>query len=99
MKKLSKESRESLDRSFQQVETEIDKAVFEIIEDGEEVKVDFQKGSTVYRSLSREEDEITIVSDYVDTDGQVYKDQEGSYGDMPLEDKLMIFKMLLRKSA
>jgi hypothetical protein len=99
MKKLSKESRESLDRSFQQVETEVDKTVFEMVEDGEEVKVDCQKGSTVYRSLSREGDEITIISDYVDTDGQVYKDQEESYGDMPLEDKLMIFEMILRKSS
>ena len=97
MKPINKKEYDKVVELSNKLESHIDNALLKMIEDGEEVKLDFQVDTTHYKSLTRCEDNITISMQYIDDEGLVY-DEEYELLEQELKEKLMIYWQIVKKA-
>lgn len=97
MKPISRDEYNKVIGLCEKLESHIDNGLLKMIENEEEVNLDFQVNRTHYKTLYRCEDELIITSEYTDEDGEVYEDEDNLL-EQPLQEKLMIYKQIVKFS-
>lgn len=98
MKPISKKEYDKVVELSANLESHIDNGFLKMVEDGEEVNLNFQVGSTHYKTIVRDDEGLTVTSDYIDEDGMVYEDEEMYLNEQPLHIKLMFYWQIVKKT-
>jgi hypothetical protein len=97
MKPISRDEYNKVIELCGKLDSHIDNGLLKMIEDEEEVNLDFQANRTHYKTLYRSEDELIVTSEYTDEDGEVYENEDNLL-ELPLQEKLMIYKRIVKFS-
>ena len=97
MKPISRDEYNKVIELCGKLDSHIDNGLLKMIEDEEEVNLDFQANRTHYKTLCKCEDELIITSEYIDDDGMVYENEDNLL-ELPLQEKLMIYKQIVKFS-
>ena len=95
MKPITKNEHDKVTELCKTLESHIDNGLLKMVEDEEEVNLDFQANRTHYKTLYRSEDELIVTSEYTDEDGEVYEDEDNLL-EQPLQEKLMIYNQIVK---
>lgn len=91
MKKISKEQYERISNLQTELDCQLDNGFYEMIEDGEDIELDFGYDGNIYKNIHREGTDLFITMDYQDIDGLVYEDEEYLLNLQPTGVKLLVF--------
>ena len=96
MKALSDTNFNALNALEQEFDKQLQADILEMIEDGETIRLNLNCGNIIYKTISREGDEVWVTSDYTDDwEGLIYEDKEDDVLAMPLYEMIPIHNHLL----
>lgn len=96
MKKISKEQFEKIGNLQTDLDIQLENGFYEMIEDGEDIELDFGYDGNIYKNIHREGTDLYITMDYQDIDGLVYEDEEYLLNPQSTGVKLLVFYEVMR---